>query len=129
MMGDSVEQGYGLKIDDFSHLDSDFIIANFRFCLSHLKIICTLIWKKIVQRKLMKGTYEKVNLPHRATVHFETGFLLCLYRLSRPRRITPDITTTFCRSHTRVCLTIKHCMIAFHSLALSYFSEPKIWKK
>jgi nuclease HARBI1 len=89
--------------------------------------VCQLLWEKVKEKGLLEGTYEKIILKNRNYVHFETGFLLCLYRLARPRRIHPDITRKFGMSSSKVSIAINTFMKAFHFLSLPYFSEPLIW--
>lgn len=61
----------------------------FRFRKDHLQIMADEIWRRF--SGLFFGPKEKNELPQRTYIHYETGLLLCLYRLACPKRIDPDI--------------------------------------
>ena len=69
-----------LLIDDLP--DSDATTLEFRFRKADLKLICKLLWPRLTE--FLVGTYNKIYLPHRHYVKFETGILMLLYRLVFP---------------------------------------------
>lgn len=116
-----------LTIND---LDDDLldkeIILEFRFRKEHLIIICEKLWK--LSSQYLDGDYNHISIGNRNHVHFETGLLLCLYRLSYPKRILPDMERRFGMSPTRISLTISKFMETFYIVSLPYFSNVKIWQ-
>ena len=69
------------------------IILEFRFRKEHLVIISEKLWK--LSSQYLDGDFNRIIIGNRNHVHFETGLLLCLYRLSYPKRIRPDIERRF----------------------------------
>jgi hypothetical protein len=75
-----------MKIID---LDESKCILDFRFCQHKLKEIANLLWPKM--ELFLEGTHDKIIVGNRYTCDYETGLLLLLFRLSRPRQIRPEM--------------------------------------
>jgi hypothetical protein len=73
------------------------------------------------------GTYERIKLPKREYVNFETGLLVVLFRLAFPCRITPQMTFHFKMSHAKICHTIKVMVNGLYQISQLYFSDISIW--
>jgi hypothetical protein len=67
-----------IKINDLPH--DKTTIRFYRFKKNHLKIVSLLLWEKFGDY-FIDGTYERVILPNRNYIHFETGLLLSLFCL------------------------------------------------
>jgi hypothetical protein len=102
------------------------VILEFCFRKEHLIILAEKLWP--LTKDFLDGTYENICIGNRNYVHFETGLLLCLYRLSYPKRIRPDLERRFGMSPTRISLALRTFMEALYEVAQPYFSNAKIWK-
>jgi hypothetical protein len=123
---DNMQQSYqpDLVVDNLP--DNDRTQLDFRFRKHDLKEICNLVWPRL--KEYLDGDYNKIKLPHRHYVHFETGILMLLYRLIHPMRIRPEMETRFLCSPTKISYTISVFVVALSQLATKYFSDITIWK-
>jgi hypothetical protein len=112
-----------LKIDD---LDESKCILDFRFRKLELKEIAERLWPKM--ELFLEGTRDKIRVQNRYTCEYETGLLLVLYRLSRPRRIRPEMETYFKMRKSHISAAINTFMDALYSVALPYLSNPSIFQ-
>lgn len=80
----SIEFGCPMVIYDFNKSQC---ISHFCFRKNHLKDVSNALW---LQLNLM-GIYDSVICRNIYICPFETVLLVLLYRLSRPRRIRPDM--------------------------------------
>ena len=79
-----------LKISD---LDDSKAILDFRFRKDDLQEIADSLWPKL--EPFLEGTRDKIMCENQYQCPYETGLLLVLYRLARPRRIRPELETYF----------------------------------
>jgi hypothetical protein len=107
---DNIQQNYqpDLIVDNLP--DTDRTTKEFRFRKEDLKQVCTLLWPRL--REHLVGDYEKIHLPHRHYVHFETGILMLLYQLIYPTHIRPEMETRFACSPTKISLAIRVFVVA-----------------
>ena len=113
-----------LVIDDLP--DSDTTTLEFRFRKTDLKLICKLLWPRL--QEYLVGTYNKIYLPHRHYVKFETGMLMLLYRLVFPTRLRPEMENRFLCNKSKISATIRTFALAVQELASKYFLDITIWK-
>ena len=112
-----------LKIND---LDESKCILEFRFRKLELLEIANLLWPKMVL--FLEGTRDKILVQNRYTCDYETGLLLVLFRLSRPRRLRPDLETFFKMRKSHISAAINTFIDALYSVALPYLSDPSIFQ-
>jgi hypothetical protein len=114
-----------MTIDDLQ--DNSDTVLEFRFRKSDLHLLAELLWPRI--KTYFRGDYNRINLPNRNYIKFETGLLMLLYRLIHPKRIRPEMENRFQCSPTRISLAIKEFAMAFHNLSLKYLGDIKLWKE
>lgn len=112
-----------LRIADVEDGTSDL---EFRFRKNHLQQIADTLWDRM--SFFLDGDKDDIACANRYHCPYETGFLLVLYRLSRPRRYVPDMERYFCmrKSHMSACL--KTFMHAFYQVTMPYFNDVSIWR-
>jgi len=112
-----------LRIADVEEATSDL---EFRFRKNHLQQIADALWDRL--SLFLDGDKEDVSCSNRYHCPYETGFLLVLFRLSRPRRLVPEMERFFCmrKSHMSACL--KTFMHAFYQVSTKYFTDVSIWR-
>ena len=76
----SVHWGRGPVVSDLSQSDC---IENCRMRKEHLSTVCEKLWPRM--RHLFEGNKSSIKCENRYTTHFETGMIVLLYRMSRPR--------------------------------------------
>ena len=111
-----------LKIID---LDESKCILDFRFRQLDLLEIANRLWPKM--ELYLEGTRDKILVQNRYTVDYETGFLLLLFRLSRPRRLRPEMETYFKMRKSHISATLNTFINALYCVALPYLSDPSIF--
>ena len=109
-------------IDDFTDNEC---IHNFRFRSHHLKQLFDLLWPRM-QRYLI-GNVLRVQCFNRYVCKFETGMLILLYRLSRPRRLCPDMEKTFGLRISHLSNIINTFSEALYKTALPYLTTPSLF--
>ena len=112
--------GRRMKIDDYNESQC---LLHFSFRKDHLKDICVLLWSRID----LVGTYDNVVCRHRYKCPFETGILILLYRLSRPRRIRPEMEEFFGMRLTHLSCVLHTIVNAMYDLSRNYFENPNIF--
>jgi hypothetical protein len=115
--------GPTLLIED---LDESKCIHDFRFRRSELNEMATLLWPKI--SLYLEGAKEEIKCINRYVCHYETGLLLCLFRLSRPRRLRPEMEKYFSMRKSKISAIISTFMDAMYNVAVSYLSDPSIFR-
>jgi len=89
----TIQWGKSMLISDINESDA---INEFRMRKADLQEVADKLWPKfsalLPGENLMK---DEVRVSHGYTVPYETGFLILLYRLSRPRRLRPDMEKYF----------------------------------
>jgi len=101
-------------------------IHNFRFCPEHLTRLFALLWPKMQQN--LTGTITRIVCENRYVCKYETGMLILLYRLSRPRRLWSDMEKIFGMKKSHLCHTINTFRQAVYRLSLPYLATPSLFK-
>ena len=107
-------------------LDESKCIHDFRFRKPELNEMANLLWPKLSM--FLEGTKEEITCSNRYVCHYETGLLLCLFRLSRPRRLRPEMEKYFCMRKSKISAIISTFMDAINNIAVSYLSDPTIYR-
>ena len=106
-------------------LDESKCLDYFRFRKPDLQDIADRLWPKLGM--LLTGNKDKIRCANRYSCPYETGLLLCLYRLSQPNRLR-DLESYFRMRKSRISAVILTFVDAMFKLALSYLSNPRIFQ-
>jgi DDE superfamily endonuclease len=112
-----------IKIADLD--DSEETRMLYRFKKNHLQQIATTVWKRFSDH--FTGSYERLSLPQRQYVHFETALLLLLYRLAFPTRIYPEMRFKFLMSPSKISESIKVMLFGMYAISQLYLDDISIW--
>lgn len=112
-----------LKISD---LDESKAIMDFRFRKDDLQEIADSLWPKM--EPFLEGTRDNILVQNRYRCPFETGLLLVMFRLARPRRIRPEMETYFSMRKSRISAIMSTFIDALYEVALPYLSDPSIFQ-
>jgi hypothetical protein len=77
---------------------------------------------------LLEGTKESVICRNAYRCPYESGLLLVLYRLSRPRRISPDMERFSHWRKSKVSAVLQTFFAALYAVAKTYLSDPSIFQ-
>ena len=91
----------------------------------NLQHMFRVLWPKL--RLHLEGHLESICCAYRYTVCYETGFLVLLYRYSRPRRLSPDIEHIFGMRRSKLSAIIQTFSLALYHVSMPYLSDPSIW--
>ena len=83
------------------------------------------LWPKM--RLHLEGHLESIRCAYRYTVCYETGFLVLLYRYSRPRRLSPDMEHIFGMRRSKLSAIIQTFSSALYHVSMPYLSDLSIW--
>ena len=108
------------------HLDESKCIFDYRFRQRDLLEIANRLWPKM--QLYLEGTRDKILDKNRYTCSYETGLLLVLFRLSRPRRLRPEMETYFKMRKSHISATLNTFIDALYCVALPYLSDPSIFQ-
>jgi len=112
-----------LRIAD---LNKSSNILQFRFCKTDLQLIADLLWPRM--SIFIEGDKDKIKCTNRYSCPYETGVLLCLFRLSRPRRLRPDMESFFHMRKSHISACLQTFMEAFYKVSMPYFNSAARWK-
>ena len=98
---------------------------DFRFRKDDLQEIADSLWPKL--KPFLEGTRGKIMVQNQYQCPYETGLLLVLYRLARPRCLRPELETYFCMRKSRISAIISTFMDALYEVAMPYLSNPSIF--
>jgi hypothetical protein len=121
----TIQWGKSMLISDINESDA---INEFRMRKADLQEVADKLWPKF--SALLPGenlTKDEVRVSHGYTVPYETGFLILLYHLSRPRRLRPDMEKYFGIRRSRLSAIIQTFAEVFYNVALPYLSNPAIF--
>jgi hypothetical protein len=107
-------------------LDESKCILDFRFRQAELQEIADSLWPKM--SLVLDGDHNGISCENKYTCPYETGLLLVLFRLSRPRRIRPDTESYFCMRKSKISAIISTFINALYDVALPYLSDPSIFQ-
>jgi hypothetical protein len=111
-----------LVIENFNEAQC---LDEFRFRKQDLQVIADRLWPKL--SLLLEGTRDKIVVSYGYVVPYETGLLLVLYRLARPRRVRPDMEAFFSMRRSKISATVLTFTNALYEVAVPYFSDPSIF--
>jgi nuclease HARBI1 len=106
-------------------LNESECLNEFRFRKHDLQEAANLLWPKL--SVLLDGTRDKIVVLNGYTVPYETGLLMLLYRLARPRRLRPEMEKFFKMRKSKISATITTFSNALFEVALPYLSDPSIF--
>jgi len=113
-----------MMIDDVSDSDAQLY---FRFRKEHLYLIADKLWPRLSTFFSDDSTRQKVKCNNKNVSPYETGFLMMLFRFSRPVRIRPEMERYFHTRKTKLSNILKTFVKAYYLLALPYLSRVEIW--
>ena len=108
-------------------LDEASCINDFRFRKEHIQEIADRLWPKL--SLFLEGDKIKIKVKHRYTVPYETGILLVLYRMAKPRCIRPDMEKYFKMRKSHISSAINTFVDALYEVARPYLSDPAIFQQ
>jgi DDE superfamily endonuclease len=85
-----------------------------------------LLWPRM--ELFLEGTHDKIVVQNRYKCSYETGLLLVLFCLSRPRCIHPEMEVYFKMQKLHISACIATFVDALYSVALPYLSDPSIFQ-
>lgn len=77
---------------------------------------------------VLEGDKDQIQCANRYTCPYETGILLCLHRLSRPRRLRPEMERYFSMRKSKISAVISTFMMALFQVSQPYLSNPSIFR-
>jgi hypothetical protein len=101
--------------------------TEFRFRKKDLQTVAHLLWPKAINLDMVTGTYDQICLRNRNYVHFETGLILFLFRITYPTRISPEMENRFNMSPTRISLVLDFFAQLMHQIASPFINDITIW--
>lgn len=115
--------GQRLRIDDF---DEATCLSNFRFRQHDLRRLADLLWPRL--QMSLQGPRDSVLVKYRYRIPFDTGFLIVLYRFSRPHNIHDDMESFFGMRKSHLSAVVATFVDALYDLAYTFFNDPAIYK-
>ena len=85
----------------------------------------TALWLKM--RLHLDGHFESIHFAYQYTICYKTGFLLLLYRYSRPRRLSLDMEHIFGMRRLKLSAIIQTFSSALYHVSMPYLSDLSIW--
>ena len=119
---DGIVWGCTPTIMDLSESDA---IANCRLRKVDLRTLTEKLWPLMSVH--LTGDRDKIKCVHRYTIDYECGFIILLYRLSRPRRVHHDMEKIFGIRRSRLLAIIRTFADALYKVAYPYLNNPSIW--
>ena len=118
----SVHWGRGPVVSDLSQSDC---IENCRMRKEHLSTVCNKLWQRM--RHLFVGNKSSIQCENRYTTHFETGMIVLLYRMSRPRRLRPEMEQSLKIRKSKLSSIIQTFSRALYNFAIPFLSGATLW--
>ena len=118
----NIEWGHQLQLNDISNSEC---IDNCRMRRDNLQHMFGVLWPKLQLH--LEDHLESIRCAYRYTVCYETGFLVLLYRYSRPRRLSPDMEHIFGMRRSKLSAIIQTFSLALYHVSMPYLSDPSIW--
>jgi hypothetical protein len=109
-----------------SDLDDSKCILDFRFRMTDIQDFADLLWPKM--ELILEGERDLIKVNNRYTCPYETGLLLVIFRLARPRRIRPEMETYFRMRKSKISAILSTFIDALYEVALPYLSDPSIFQ-
>jgi hypothetical protein len=106
-------------------LDESKSLDYFRFRKADLQVIADLLWPKLGM--FLTGDKDEIQCANRYSCPYETGLLLCFYRLGQPNRLR-DLESYFRMRKSRISAVLSTFIDAFYKVSLPYLSNPRIFK-
>jgi hypothetical protein len=114
----------GLLIGDVSEDDA---IAHFRFRKRHLQELANKIWPRV--QEYLTGVKTSITFDSgNYSAPYESLLLMVLFRLSRPRRIRPEMESFFGFRRSKISAGIKAMVNALYFVAKQYLESPEIFR-
>ena len=118
----NIEWGCQLRLNNISNSKC---IDNCRMRQDNLQHMFAVLWPKM--RIHLEGHFESICCAYQYTACYETGFLVSLYRYSRPRRLSPDMEHVFGMRRSKLSAIIQTFSLALYHVSMPYLSDPSIW--
>jgi len=109
-----------------AHVDASTCDLEFRFWKDELQLVANLLWPRMAL--FLDGTKESITCANRYSCPYETGFLICLFRLSRPRRMRPEMESYFAMRKSHISACLKTFMAALYEVSKPYLNSPARWR-
>jgi hypothetical protein len=103
-------------------LNESDAINQFHMKKADLQEMADKLWPKFAS--VLPGEKEKVHVRNGYKVPYETGLLILLYQLSRPRTIHPDMEKYFGIQQSCLLAIIYTFSEVFYAVAIPYLSDP-----
>ena len=117
----TIKFGLTMHIADFNESQC---VLHFRFRKQHLMELATALWPRLV----LKGTYDCITCENRYKCPFETALLILLFRLTRPRRLRPEMEEMFGMRKSHLSAILCTIVDAMYTLAIKYLRDPLLFK-
>ena len=111
------------RIDEFNESQC---ILNFCFQKDQLHEIFDKMWPKF--NAILECNKDSVPCDNQYRCHYETGFLIILFRLSRPNRLRPDMERFFRIRKSKLSAIIKTFGSVIYQIGNPLFTDPLIFK-
>lgn len=118
----SIAFGLRLKIQDFNESEC---LTFFRFRKDDLQRTADLLWPRL--EPYLEGDITEILCENRYRAPYETCFLICLARLSYPRRLRPEMEVIFGMRKSHISACFKTFSEALFEVASQYLLNVNIW--
>ena len=115
----SIIWGRRLVIASLSITDA---INEFRFRKKDLQKVADLLWPKM--SSFLVGERDRIRVQGKYKVPYETGLLLLLFQLSRPRRICPKMERFFGMRKSHISAVLQTFSRALQLVSEGYLGDP-----
>ena len=105
-------------------LEESICLSEFRFRKDHLQEFADRLWPKM--ESVLEGSISGISCNNGYCCPYETGLLMVLYRLSRPRRLSPDIERFFLWRKSKISAVLQTFFCALYKVANRYLSNPSL---
>jgi hypothetical protein len=104
----------------------DEVIECYHFRKCHIETIANLFWNKFSH--LFNSPYDKLLLPNRNYIHFETGLLLLLFCFARPVTIQPAMTSHVLMNRNNISKALTYFFEMMYQISTPYLTDITIWR-
>jgi nuclease HARBI1 len=92
----------------------------------HLQPLADLLWPRVCP--YLVGTCEAIRCEGKYCIPYETGLIMFMYRMVRPRRIRPDTEIYFSVRCSKISRVIRTFSNALYQVANKYLSDPSLFR-
>ena len=108
------------------NLDPSICISDFRFRKNDLQELADRLWPKMAL--LLNVEKDAIICANGYSCPYESGLLMVLYRMSRPRRISPDMERFSHWRKSKISAVLQTFFASLYRVAMQYLSDPSIFQ-